>query len=786
MMKKSHWVKMVLVFSLVLAMCFTTYAETQMHVSPENMQPLPEPAPIPIREVQDQAEAGQDYVEPGITPEMSREEALDIAKESLYTYAGLDLEAKAYQVGTEYRRDWQSPESYVWSIYLHFSDPGEYVSAGVTLEASTGKILDLHHDSGSYTGSGRRPLTLTKEEAKDKAEAYIRLLAPGKLEQSKNVEVQDYYGYGSSSLYQFQYIGEVQGIPYDANFINISIDGTTGELRSYNHRWDEDADLPSPEGAITKGEARVILDDYSEVELFYLPIRDEFQYEAVPQNFRIAYRLNQGMVGMIDAHTGKPIDWSGKEEGLETHRMDISNERKEEILKKGEKPEYRPQPLNQQEAEKLALQLAEKISGKNVQINTSQYSEGEGYWESSGRKVWHMEFTAENEEGSINGRVMLDAETAELIAYNYWYYGYPTAENGEAVLSWEEGYEKAVELIEQYHPYLIDEIKTEQKMLEFPQFAEESEWISPEYNYQFTRKIGNAFYDENSIMVNINRYTGEIQNYTARWAPGLTLPSQDRIMTADQALRMLREQFELELAYTRINVSTDYMKPEYNKRLVYRWRPVDPSSPMTYIDAHDGTPLDYSGRSIPGRDREAFEKAISGHWVERTAKLLAQQGIIEMENFKPEEEISRIDAVKMMVKIRETDYNVGYRMEGGEDVRFVDVMDQDEDFRYIQWAIRYGIINNKPEAFQREETVSREEMAQMMVNMLGYQRLSQASDIFSLNYEDVQDISEKHKGAVAISKGLELISPDQTSFRPKDASTMAETADMLYKASGLF
>ena len=752
--------------------------------APNETQAVPKPglAPMPMP---DRTGVGQDYVEPGVTPEMSREEALEIAKEVLGTYAGLEFDQKEYQIGTEYRRDWQSPESYVWSVHLHYSDPGEYVSANVTLEASTGKVLDLNHDSGHYTDSGRKPLSLTKDEARERAEALIRRLAPGKLEQSRSVPTQNYYGYGSTSVYHFQYLGEVKGIPYDANFINISIDGTSGGLRNFNHRWDEKAELPSAEGIISRSEAASIFDEFTDVELFYLPMRDEFRYEEIPENFRIAYRMNQGMVGMIDAHSGKPVDWSGKEEWQEMIRTDISDERKSEILENAQKPSIRQQALTQQEAEALAHQLAEEISGKTVRINASQYSEGDGYWESAGRKIWNMGFTVEMDDVAVKGRIILDAETGELIAYNYWHYSYPPEEKEETLIGWEVGYEEAIGLIHQYHPYLMDEIKTEQRMIEYPQHPEFAEWISPEYNYQFPRKIGDALYDENSIMVSIDRYTGQIQNYTVRWTPELTLPSQENIISADQALDRLLEQFEIELAYNRINTSTDYMEPEYSRRLVYRWRPIDPSYPMNYVDAKDGTPLDYSGRSIPGRDIEAFEAVISGHWVERTAKLLAQQGVIEMEGFKPEEEITRIEAVKMMVKVRETDYYRGYGMEGAEDVRFVDVMEQDEDFRYIQWAIRYGIIENKPEAFQRDETLPREEMAQMMINLLGYGKLSKSADIFTVNYEDAEVISKENWGAVAISKGLGLVSPDQNNFRPKEASTMAETADMLYKASGL-
>lgn len=331
----------------------------------------------------------------------------------------------------------------------------------------------------------------------------------------------------------------------------------------------------------------------------------------------------------------------------------------------------------------------------------------------------------------------------------------------------------------------MKEIKTEQKLMEYPQHTQSTDWFSPEYTYQFPRKIQGAVYDENRIMVSINRYTGEIQSYTVRWTPALTLPSQESILSADQALKKLLKQHEMELVYSRMHIGTDDMDSEYSNRLVYRWRPVDPSYSMNYIDAQNGELLDHSGRKIPRSDIQAFEAAISGHWVERTARLLAQQGVIDMETFNPEEKITRIEAIKMMVKIHGSRSFTGHVMESSGDVGFVDVMEQDEDFRYIQWAIRYGIMENKLEAFQWQETLPREEMAQMMINLLQYGELSKAADIFIVQYEDSEVISEKNWGAVAISKGLGLVDSDKKYFRPKEAATMAEVADMLYKVAGL-
>lgn len=105
----------------------------------------------------------------------------------------------------------------------------------------------------------------------------------------------------------------------------------------------------------------------------------------------------------------------------------------------------------------------------------------------------------------------------------------------------------------------------------------------------------------------------------------------------------------------------------------------------------------------------------------------------------------------------------------------------DEGLRYIQWAIRYGYIDNLPEDFQRNAMISREEAAVTLARFMGYRTLAEVEGIFRLQYDDAARISSEAVGAVAISQGLEVVSQGG-SFRPQDMMTMAEAAQMLFKA----
>lgn len=750
-------------------------------------------APMPATDLP--VTGGQDYIEPGVTPVMTRDRAVQLAQEALLKHVNVDVSKGNFQLNTEYRRDWQYPEKYVWSLYWYLNEPMAYANANVTLDAQTGQVLDMNQDRGSYGEPQQTQLNLTREEAQAIATAFIEKMLPGKLNQMLLRDSQDTYpviSYGGPVQYYFNYVRSIGGIVYDANFVNLSIDGHSGEIKWFSQRWEDAPELPDTQGTLSNVEAENQFKENTKLELFYQPIRNEFMYEAMPKDFRLAYRLDPMMGTMINAKTGQPVDWSGKDGDLQASVKDVSNAEKNRIASLAKPIETREQPMGQQEAEQLARKYAEEMLRLEIQVQASNYMEGDQYWESAGRKTWNIDFSASEstESGSemtrmpgySNGRIMVNAMTGELIALNWWrYIDGPFDMTEEPAISWEEGYDIAIEAIATYHPGKINALRTWQRNMQAQAFMDGQMTQPMEYYYNFPRLIDGVLFDENQISVGVNAQTGNITTYTDRWSENLVLPRASGVMAQEQALERLLSNYRMELAYFRYNASSDYMNPDYETKLVYRWMPREATASYPYIDAVSGQFIDYNGRTMPDRDAQGFEERIAGHWVERTARLMAQQGIIDTTIFSPNEPITKMDWVKMMVKARGTDFYGPVMEMGGDKVEFTDVSETDEELRYIQWAIRYGYIDNLPEDFQRDANISREEAVKMIVRFMGYRTLSEVQGIFQLHYDDTTEISPSAVGAVAISQGLEIIS-EGGAFRPKDMMTMAEAAQMLFKA----
>ncbi|MBB6215567.1 hypothetical protein HNQ80_001656 [Anaerosolibacter carboniphilus] len=727
---------------------------------------------------------------------ISKEKAMEIAKEALKKHFNLTMDEKKYQSNIEYRKDWNNPELNVWAMYWNYNDPLEYISAGVTIDGNSGKILEMNKDGGKYGDQTQKKTLITREEAQEKAAAFIQKILPDVAKQIKLMPMYEDYGvipYGNPGpiFYQFNYQRVVDDAKYDGNYVNVGIDGSTGEIRNFSYRWDDALQLPSKEGIIAVQEAAKLLRDKTKMELIYLPVRDEFNYQPIPKALKLAYRPNYDFANMVDAKTGKLIGWNGKEQDQQVQAASLTEKQISEIKKSAKPIVKQSQEITQERAKELALEIIKNEVGGDVRINNVNYVEGDGYWEAAGRKAWNIDFTVEKKTDPKadakmgimpfqNGRVMIDALTEEVLAFSNWQndmiYGQPF----EPVLTWEEAYNKAIDVVKKYQPDKIDQIKTDQIFIKYSEMIDGKEIPPMEYYFNFTRKVNGILYEDNQINISFNTKTGKLQNFSARWNEGLNFPAKDKAISLEAAKDKFFGINEVELAYLKYDVNNNYQNPKYDTRLIYRLMSLKPQ--YNLIDAVSGKFIDYNGKAMPEVSQSDFNEKIKGHWVEKQAKILAQQGIIDKDIFNPDQGISRLEAVKMLVKSKGMDYYYPLK-EAARDVKYSDVSEENEDIRFIYMAVRHGIIENKEGKFNGNEVISRDELVVMLVKMLGYDGLAKASDVFQISFKDKENIKPDLLGYAAIAQGLKLVDGNG-SFRPADQATMAETADMIYKALG--
>jgi hypothetical protein len=720
------------------------------------------------------------YEEPEQEPEIKRDQALEIGKKALTEYLGINVDTKKYQSNMQYRRDWENPNLLVWSMQWNYNDHLEYSNVSITINAFTGEILEMSKDDGKYGDTTPRVTTITREEAQAKAEAFINKMKPGILSETKLTnnmeEYHQYYGGPYPLFYHFNYVRIIDGVKYDSNYINVGMDGATGEIRNFAYRWETITKLPPKEGIISIAEANKIYRENIRLDLIYLPIRDEFNYQPLPKSIKLAYRPAYDFANMIDAKTGKAIGWNGKEQEQQMQMKDLNDKEKEAIYSKSRPVTKQPNEISREKAEALALAVIKAEIGEEAKIQHSSYIEGDSHWEAAGRKAWEINFTIEKKDSQqstavapvYNGRVLIDALTEEILAINNWHYQeFSYGQTFEPVITWEEAYDKAVKLIEKYHPGKIMNLNTRQTYVKYSEFVDGREIPPMEYYFNFTRKEAGAVYEDNQINVSYNTKTGMLQNFNCRWQENLSFPSTEQAISADEAKNILFTLNELELAYFRYNTTNDYQNPVFDTKLIYRFVPKRSAyTQYMLLDAVTGNPINYNGQPISIDQDNDFENLVKGHWVEKSARILAQQGILDRNIFKPDEKINKLDAVKILVKARGMDYYYPMREEADK-LKFSDISEDSPDYRYIQMAMRYGIIENKEGKFNGEANISREEFAVMVVKLLRYDTLAKAKNIFKLSFKDENKIASDLIGYVAICQGLEIISSEQYRIQTK-------------------
>lgn len=727
---------------------------------------------------------------------ITKEQALEKAKKALMDYFNLSLDDKKYNLQIENRRDWGSSDRYVWAMNWNYNDPLEYAYAYVTIDGETGEILEMNKDSGKNGQQNTKVTTLTTEEAREVAEKFIEKILPNRLKETALRENYDEYyrmrnGGAYPVYYYFNYVRLVDGIKYDGNYINVGMDGSTGEIKNFSYRWDKN-ELPKAENIIKVEEAQKIFGDNMRMDLVYLPIRDPMKYEAIPKRVKLVYRTSYDFGGMIDAKMGTIIGWDGKDQSKNMEKATLTEKQIKEILKNGKNIIVRDKEITKERATEVALKVLADEMVKDVKINNVSYMEGDGgYWEAAGKKAWGIDYSVEakkdDEKASIlpraNGRIVIDALTEQVLAFNRWYDYMGPYDSFEPAMTWKEAYDKAIAVIGKYYPDKIDQIKIDQVKTQYNEMINGKEMPPMEYYFYFPRKINGALYDENQISISFNNRNGQIQNISCRWNEELNFPSAKEALTEKQAKDLYFSYNGVELAYNQFNKGMDYQNPEVETKLIYRIAPKNPMiNAYLLMDGLTGKPVDYDGKEIPIVEENNFEALVKDHWVEKTAKILAGQGIIEKDTFKPDQKITQLDAIKILVKSKGMDYYYPLK-EAASSLKFSNVREDSEDFPYIQRAMIYGIIENSEGEFDAQKLLTREELSVMIVKLLKYDTLAQAKKIFTLSFEDKDQVSDDLTGYVAICEGLNIV--DGTGkFRPRDHATMAETADMVYKSLG--
>lgn len=204
----------------------------------------------------------------------------------------------------------------VWFFEWSSPNQAKYESITARVDAVSGELVGFYfYYPPSPLSSNPTQKALTKPEAKELAEQYLKRIQPGKFEQVRLKQEPELSAELSSKLvpsenpYYFNYERIVNGIAFISNGINISVDPVTQKITSYSLNW-WNLDFPQLSQALGQTKAEASFLNSRPLELKYVIIYTNGE----PKEAKLVYQpaTKATVSDIMDARTGDFLNWQGK------------------------------------------------------------------------------------------------------------------------------------------------------------------------------------------------------------------------------------------------------------------------------------------------------------------------------------------------------------------------------------------------------------------------------------------------------------------------------------------
>lgn len=267
------------------------------------------------------------------------------------------------------------------------------------------------------------------------------------------------------------------------------------------------------------------------------------------------------------------------------------------------------------------------------------------------KQIWNLSWGGKDGmEGNINVRV---DDKGTILNYNYYKQNDYLNAKKVPKLSRQEAKVKAEGFINKIDPNLLKQLKyMDNNQMVFADIS---------YNFNYIRIVNGIPFYNNSVYLDINRQTGEVQNYYCNWTDDLVFPAADKAISLENAQNAYKQKLGLMLAY---NSAYDNQNPKTYAAYV-------PKYTNNFIDALTGEKIElegyygpyygdgrgmgyYSGALMSSNQAAAAEKKADAPLtpdeikaVEKVSKLLTQE--------EAEAAARKLDILEMT-----SDFKVGY------------------------------------------------------------------------------------------------------------------------------
>ncbi|MFD0957827.1 S-layer homology domain-containing protein [Paenibacillus chungangensis] len=715
---------------------------------------------------------------------ISKEKAESLIRQYVNIPEDYVLQRTSYQTNmlTEGKR-------YEWNMQFQKQVNGKHIgSINASIDADSGQLMSFSSYVDNPSAKPTFPLKVDRKEAQRMAEELI-----GELAASYQTQLRLDEAYGADTLppltggvvHQLRYERVVNGNLFNGNFIRISID-SEGHLQSFRLVWDDTITFPEAGKTLTMEEAQAALEKAADPELYYILPFNQGMGAAKPY---LSYQLQPFA---IDAVSG---DLLGEDRYYSYRRGEVSAD---PLTKQplGSKPE------TGQLSEKDAIAAVKDGFGlpEGSELVSSSFNDYKDEQTGKPKLQWHLNWVLKKdgkEAGNLYASV--DGSTGVVQSFNQ-YSHHNEVKDGQGV-TLERALEKAENTVKEQLPWLTDKlytVKPDEKQYEYKQPEEIGS-----YSISFVHKVHGATVQYDYVNVNIDARTGEVRSFEARIADFDYAYSTPRLISESAAVThwmdvykpqltyRLQEQYWLDgqpLPVEKVNLliaSGERVPDDIEKKstveLVYQLvsRPLEDS---VFLDARDGQWRSEETGEATSLDRPRATD-IEGHWAEHSLELMVAYKALDLKDgeVRPGAKITRGELIKMLVLARNSGRFASYDGLANKEMSasFNDVSASSAYFAYVESALEQNLIDRGDGNFEPDATVSRDEMAELIVRALGYNPLAEYDHMFKVNFKDADGIA--NKGQAAIVVGLKIMTLSDGKFLPSKEVTRAEASIAFYR-----
>lgn len=709
-----------------------------------------------------------------IAGKISKEQAIEIASKFI------NIPNDYTQQSVNYQSNWYPGSRTVWNINWNKERKNDsFGNISITVDAETGTVISMNRWENDFEQPPAYPPKFNWESARKVAEQFVQQKAPQKANNVKlddsNETIQKPPLQGNAS-YRYSFARIENGIPFSGQFINVGVNGN-GEVISYEYRWDEDVTIPETKGMLTKLEIEKKIKESLPVELKYQTIRQPSLPPNKQNSMKLAYNA-RFLYPNIDAMTGNWLEYGGKPVEIKdlAPLKPLSTDMPAEI------PQFEKELTQEQAIEIATKRLA---IPDDARLENIYYNDGNDY---RPFPTWNLNWVkgAKGDEPQLWIRVSINGSTGEIINYSKddpsRYRPYGDNESFKQAIDYDQAKEKAIKELKKYAPNRLHQLTFDPLNNRQPINVEKMR----DFNFTFHRIENGIVIPDQYITISISSETGELFNFYQNWNDQIELPSPNNVIPLEKAREVYFENFTISpkyVYYENINyespVQREISKPEV--KLVYEFR-MKSQDGAVYLDALQGKWVSMeTGEPI----KEMVEaKDIKGHPAEKELQLLIDYNAIDVDEnglVKPDEAITRGEMVKTLMLITNPDpyyYKMNY-MSAERSATFKDVQNSSPYFAYVESAVQQGLIDKSKSEFKPNETITREELAVMLVKAMRLDKLAQVPTLFNTNFTDVDKINKK--GEAAIVHHLGIMPAVNNEFAPNQKVTRAAGAQAFYQ-----